>query len=152
MPRKRRVVKHSRGELLCGSVLRELADGGVTPQFPLGRYFYDYMFVYRGRPCLLEYDGIQHFQYVPFIHRREANFRSRFQRDVDKSATGLLAGYTVIRLDYHIDTTEEMRRHLLAALALPKRLYCSSTELYAPLLRCSVSPKLLDIRTLKFST
>lgn len=143
MPRKRRVVKHSQGELLCGKVLRGLVDGEVVPQFPLSRYYYDYMFTHQGRAYLLEYDGIQHFQYVPFIHRKEINFRSRFQRDVDKSATGLLAGYTVIHIDYHAETAEAITGHLQAALASPKRLYCSSHELYAPFLQRPIKATLL---------
>ena len=137
---KKRVVKHSKGEILCGQVLRSLANGGVTPQFPLGPYFFDYMCVHNNIGYLIEWDGIQHFQYVQFIHRKEANFQTRLKGDVNKTALALLNGYTIIRLDYHQDTEVSLRAHLQAAFNISGRIYVSSPELYAAMLATEVKP------------
>ena len=141
---KKRVVKHSKGEILCGQVLATLANSSVTPQFPMGPYFFDFMCVHNDHCYLVEYDGIQHFQYVQFIHRREANFKSRLKTDVNKTALALLNGYTMIRLDYHQDTEEKIRAHLEAALQKTDGIYTSSDELYAPMLASEVKSTIRD--------
>jgi len=140
--KKRRVVKHSKGELLCGEVLRSLPVDLVKGQFPLGPFFFDYLCSYQGRLYLIEYDGIQHFQYVKFIHRREINYRSRVKADANKTALALVHGYTVIRIDYTQDTAEAIQQHLLAGFRQDKRLYLSRPEFYGAILSSIIKPSI----------
>lgn len=137
---RRRIVKHSKGELLCGSILRQLGVSHLEPQYPLDGFYFDYAFSYNNIPFLLEYDGIQHFQYVKYIHGRESNFHRRFQKDVDKTGVALIHGFTLIRLAYPLVMPEDIRDHIKQGLLNRNRLYLSHPDLYEPMLQRKISP------------
>ena len=141
---RRRVVKHSRGEKICGQVLRALS-GEVYPQYRLGKYYYDYMIVYNDNCYLVEYDGIQHFRYTPFIHKTEKRFLRAQRTDVDKTSLALLNGYHLMRISYHYEEEADQRRLIEYFLRGSQqdqqlRLYVSELDLYQPLLQAQLSP------------
>jgi hypothetical protein len=148
---RRYIVKHSKGERLCGYVLKQLfGKRNVKSQFqllsPLNTfYFYDFYFIHNNIEYLVEYDGIQHFEYCQIIHRKPENFEKRLQRDVDKSGLALVCGYNLIRIDYSIDTEEELKNHLLKAINENTTLYVSHELKYNPFLICNVNNKICNL-------
>lgn len=148
---RRRVVKHSKGEKLCGATLRTLfGKANVRSQFilmsPLNTfYIYDFYFKHKDIEYLVEYDGIQHFEYCQIIHRKPENFHSRFQRDVDKTALGLVCGYRLIRIDYSVVDETAMKEILIKAVESNCELWVSEENKYKAFMKCDVHPKICQL-------
>ena len=93
-----------------------------------GRYSYDFMFEYQGQCILLEYDGKQHFHFVPFFHKTYETFLERQGTDIFKTIQATKNGFKIIRIDY---TQEDMiSEHMEIALKNNQQMYFSTPEMY----------------------
>jgi len=68
------------------------------------------------KPCLLEFDGKQHFERVKHFHPTEEDFVLRKQVDVEKTVCAIQNGYAVIRLDYNVTNMDDMEVYLENAI------------------------------------
>lgn len=50
--------------------------------------------------CLLDYDGIQHFSYVPFFHKSPTKFKGMKERDRRKNRYCLVNNIPLLRIPY----------------------------------------------------
>ena len=57
---------------------------------------------------LVEYDGRQHSEYVPFMHKTPQKFRAQVERDVKKEALATTYGWTLVRFDHNDVLSEEI--------------------------------------------
>lgn len=84
------------------------------PQYPFGNLNYDFVFITDGIKCFLEFDGIQHFEYIEFFHGTEDYFKHRQYNDILKSKHGIENGH-LIRIDYTcMDNIEGIIKEALA--------------------------------------
>lgn len=102
---------------------------------------YDFYFRYKDIDYLLEYDGEQHFRYVPFFEKTRERFN--YKQDVDRLKTylALVARYRLIRIDY--TQVDNIERHLKQALLDKEQLYLATPDMYQWLLETDVSEELL---------
>ena len=75
---------------------------------------YDFFFTYQKRPCLLEWDGIHHFEEVPHFDTRGNTLVARQEADRLKTRLALEYGFYLIRLDH--TCIDSITSHLLLAL------------------------------------
>ena len=127
---RRKIPKHSRGELECGQILLRM---GLNPLrevtlVNLPKYPFDFGFVHNNQYVVLEFDGEQHFTFSQYIHRKESRFKSLQKRDRVKTAHALSIGYKVIRID-HRDILH-FTEHVQNALSSANHLYLSNMERY----------------------
>ena len=62
---------------------------------------YDFALYKNGRfVCLVEFDGEQHFKYVPYFHKNPSGFKKAQERDRQKNKYCLTHGITLIRVPY----------------------------------------------------
>ena len=105
----------------------------TLPELPRKRY--DFFFEYKGRNCLLEDDGRQHFDEGSYYNIVEGK-TFEYKRNIDKLKTlvGFNLGYYVIRIDY--TKIKNIREHIDKALEQINILpyYVSDPELYLFLL------------------
>lgn len=122
--------KLSKGELICESVLKDIGINYVTQvtitSLP-GRK-YDFSFVYNGSNFLLEFDGMQHFQYVEYFHQNIVRFSDKQNIDYIKTKKALDEGYKLIRISYL--QFNNIKHHITTALNINKELYLSDPEIY----------------------
>ena len=124
----------SGGELLIGRILSQwkvlFREQYRIPTNPSKRY--DFMFVIRNTNIILEFDGIQHFKYIPFFHKTEDNFLERQQVDRDKTNIAISSGYYLIRIDH--TQINKIEYHIRAAIDYfsnsTNKLYLSNWEMY----------------------
>lgn len=64
-------------------------------------YRYDFTFEYNNKKICLEFDGIQHFEFVEFFHKTEEEFERRKLVDITKNEIAEKNGYLVIRISNH---------------------------------------------------
>lgn len=50
--------------------------------------------------CLVEMDGIQHYQFVPYFHKTTSNFKKQQERDRRKNSYCLMHKIPLIRIPY----------------------------------------------------
>lgn len=50
--------------------------------------------------CIIEYDGLQHFQYTPFFHKNKLGFQRQKEMDVQKNKYCLIRHIPLIRIPY----------------------------------------------------
>lgn len=93
------------------------------PSLPLKRFD----FVIHNIKCLIEFDGLQHFDYVEYFHKTLEVFEERKMVDVIKSVEAMKCGYTLIRISY---TTNNIREYLDKVLLSNKRLCLSDKNMY----------------------
>lgn len=110
---KRRRKRQSKGQNACKKCL---TDFGLQPIAEvqisgMPRSKFDFMFSCNDKKYILEFDGIQHFQYSQWFHRKEANFPKRQRKDVLKTVAAILNGFIVIRIAY----TEEININTILA-------------------------------------
>lgn len=95
------VCKESKGERMISKILDKLEIKYKT-QISLNslddsnRYKYDF----GGKDYFIEYDGIQHFEYVDFFHRDEKQFDKRRKDDIVKTENAIKNKIKIIRIDY----------------------------------------------------
>jgi formylmethanofuran dehydrogenase subunit E len=94
----------------------------------LPRKRFDFRFSFNNKWFLLEFDGKQHFEFVPFYHGEEEFFQEKQQVDILKTRKGLEAGYHIIRIDYTQIGT--IAQHIESAINGSDIVYVSNTEMY----------------------
>ena len=127
--------KFSKGELVCSKHLENL-NIEYEPEYRLNSIKskrYDFYFEYNGKQYLLEYDGIQHFEFISHFHRTLDEFHQRQEVDIMKTKTALKYGYNIIRIDYtNLDKVDE---HLDKALQGDNKEYYSDSNMYQWMIR-----------------
>lgn len=124
------VGKGSKGERAC---VKYFIDNNIPHKreyvMPyLARKRYDFIINYQGKEILVEFDGGQHFKFIPFFHNTEEFFFERQSVDVLKTITALKHNYSIIRIDHK--QLNNVSFHLSEALKLMNNTYFSNPELY----------------------
>ena len=122
----------SHGELACQSVLDILGIKYKSEYIvnTLPRKRFDFIFMYQGKYYILEFDGIQHFEYTPHFHSNEYEFQRKQRTDI-KSKHALRSGCNLIRIDYtQMNNVEFHIRNALASLDDTYRVYYSNIQMY----------------------
>ena len=143
----RKQIKISRGEALCGDILRnysrDVETQYIIPALPY--YRFDYYFTYQHpnetnlRHYLFEFDGQQHFNPTPWFHRAQSRrtFKQQQDRDFLKSAVALMHGYYLIRIAYK-DLPKLDRDYLDLIIGRSQRLFLSDRNKYDYLVTRSI--------------
>ncbi len=128
--------RSSKGEIACRRVLDDL-NVNYQPQYiieenriRINKYKYDFYFVHNGNNYLLEYDGIQHFEYNDFFHKDVSTFEERKMIDVIKTKLAIDHGFKIIRIDYTKNKQELVQTEISRALELDKSTYFSDESMY----------------------
>lgn len=124
----------SSGELLCRNYL-ESRGIQVKQQYQiteLPRKRYDFKFEYNGKTYLLEFDGRQHFEYIPFFHGNISKFLIEQQKDILKTKVGINSGYFIIRIDY--SQINNIAYHIEMGIESNDYLYVSNKPFYTYIL------------------
>lgn len=140
----------SKGKLACESILKALGiqyiSQATITSLPTRKY--DFSFIYKGSTFLLEFDGMQHFQYVEHFHLNIDKFIEKQHIDYIKTQRALYQGYKVIRISYL--QFDNIKHHIITALNLNKELYLSDPEIYQYISSKLISPnKYLVLNILK---
>lgn len=104
------ICKSSKGELIIKSILNKhniINKSEYKLPEIVSNYEYDfYLPEYR---CLIEFHGIQHYEYVPFLHRfNEDNFDKQKERDLFKKDFAHRFKYKFLEFNYkQLDTLSE---------------------------------------------
>jgi len=81
-------------EALFVPYVREIYTG-------IGMTRYDFVIRdYKGRYCVVEFDGIQHFQHVKYFHRSKKRYLESLAKDKKKTERALSDGYRMLRISY----------------------------------------------------
>ncbi len=92
------------------------------------KWRYDFSFNHNEIQYILEYDGIQHFQFTEYFQATEEVFKEKQTRDVDKTKLAIKHNCKVIRIDYtQINNIEE---HIKNGIDDKSNLYLSSPDMY----------------------
>lgn len=120
----------SHGEIVCENHLNSLSiypeSQHILDNLPRKRF--DFRFTYNNRNFLLEFDGSQHFKYVPYFHQDVNEFIRKQQVDVLKTQRGLEKGYSIIRIDY--TQINNLNLHINNAFNSTSTLYFSDHTIY----------------------
>lgn len=124
-------IKHnaSHGEKIVGEFLLQKKKTFI-PEFihpNLHELRYDYLFRWKKKTFLLEFDGEQHFKRHCF-NMSEEDFRQAQERDRIKTQLARVMNIPLIRIDY--TQIASIPYHLRRALKSPKPLYLSTPSLY----------------------
>lgn len=99
------------------------------PWLPKKRY--DFKFSYNGKIFIVEYDGIQHFEYVKFFHDTPEKFELKRQVDIIKTTKVLNQGYYIIRIAYSdINILEDVIEENINDTSPTSRLIFSDDSMY----------------------
>lgn len=60
---------------------RKLTGTGISGRNNNGYVFVDFKITYKDTPIIIEYNGIQHYKYIPFFHDTLEDFRKQLRRD-----------------------------------------------------------------------
>ena len=90
---------------------------------------FDFKFLYRDKWVIIEYDGQQHFKFVPLWNKTIEKFQERKVKDIYKQYVALKDDCKIIRIDYSINKND-FRTHILKALESEERVYYSTPEMY----------------------
>lgn len=96
--------------------------------YSLPKKRYDFEIFHGPSKYLYEFDGPQHFKYIPFFHDDVEDFHAKQELDVIKTVNALNEGYNIIRIDYK--QINNIAFHLENALKLNLRVYFSSNDMY----------------------
>lgn len=112
----------SHGELWVEKYLIEHGINYICEyKFPsLKKKRYDFMLP--DLKCVIEYDGIQHFEYINLFYKSEDDFESRKRVDIEKTIHAIEQGYRVVRLSHLV---KDVSDHLDYALYDLSDIYVS---------------------------
>lgn len=121
----------SRGELEVSESLIKL---GITFSTECKHHLlptkrYDFYFFYNGTHYLLEFDGIQHFEYNTLFYSDDDEFRRRQMIDCLKTYIAISTGYRMIRIDY--TQLGKVYQCIVEALKLQIPLIVSLPQMYS---------------------
>ena len=69
---------------------------------------------------LIEYDGVQHNEYVPHFHKTEENFLKAVERDKIKEELALSNGFNIIRIpDTYNKSLSIILKNLFSSTTIP---------------------------------
>lgn len=123
----------SHGEIACEKVFGDM-NISYQCQYEIGTLpnkKYDFMFTWRNKHYILEFDGQQHFIYCSHFHKNEDEFQKSQQRDMVKSRHAIRAGFFLIRIDYtQINNVHWHINNALIHLNEIYRVYYSNLALY----------------------
>ena len=143
--------RRSKGELAVADYLKKLSLP-FTAEYTiesLPKKRYDFFTTFNNKKYLIEFDGQQHFEFVPFFHSSEREFIDRQETDITKTQKALDEDYKVIRIAY--TRVDDVNNILDEAFRLEKRLYVSDPEMYKYLTnRVFVSPRKQFIKLKKY--
>lgn len=88
----------------------------------------DFYFLYNNIHYLLEFDGIQHFEFQLFYHKTLEYFNYKQNIDILKTYVAVTSGCRIIRIDY--EYLKNVYTHIVNALSSNNNIYVSSNELY----------------------
>lgn len=123
--------KKSIGEKLTGRCLEKLNiqfDKQVRLESIPTRSF-DFGFKINTRKWLLEFDGIQHFKFVPYFFDNDiTRYEKSRESDIIKTREARKEDYNVIRIDYK--QIKNIKYHIEKAIELCQPLYVSTPTMY----------------------
>lgn len=93
----------SGGELFISHVLEKLNikfKTEVNNDLIMNNFRFDFYFEYNNNKYYLEFDGIQHFQYLKFFHKSGDRFLIHQQRDIFKNYIAKISDIKMIRISY----------------------------------------------------
>lgn len=96
------------------------------PSLPTRRY--DFMFEYDSKRYLLEFDGIQHFEYIEFFHLIYEAFIEKQTVDRIKTEKAIEADFKIIRIDH--TNVKNVGFHIQTALNSDETIYVSNKLMY----------------------
>jgi hypothetical protein len=128
------VCNQSKGERLVSLTLTYL-NVEFKPQysFPSSDRSYDFGFnSYKGG-VVIEWDGIQHFSYLPYFHDQNRSFEQERLNDISKTRDVIIRGNKLIRIDYTwIDkSVEELSDFISKAIDSADLLIVSTPKIYS---------------------
>lgn len=108
--------RKSHGEIACERSLQSLGIDYmcefILPNLPRKRF--DFRFEYNGKKYLLEFDGVQHFEFSPRFHYDQQAFIEKQSVDTLKTQKGIEEGYYIIRIDHtQIDNIDQHIREAI---------------------------------------
>jgi hypothetical protein len=129
----------SKGEQLISKVLDDMGikydREYVLPILPCRKY--DFIISHNDKYYLIEFDGIQHFEFVDFFHMTPEVFAHKQEIDRIKTYVPLMTGYNLIRMDYTLlkstDPTQQfnnIKNHIISALKSDSTIYVTTNSLY----------------------
>ncbi len=121
--------KESKGEKAIRLWLED-NEFNYDPQYQIPGYRHPYDFYIPGSNLIIEYDGIQHFQHVPYFHRE---YSLEYRQDIDKQKTirAIQNNYPILRIHYKdFDKIPELLSSLTDITQLSPQVFCSRTEGY----------------------
>lgn len=122
--------KMSKGEILVDKYLTN-GDFEFEIQYilpTLSRKKFD--FAIHDYKYIIEYDGVQHFDYNDFFHGNIDGYNYQLSKDVDKSIEALKQGYTLIRISYDMNDYDAISNYLDYVFNTNKQFYVSHNTLY----------------------
>ncbi len=67
----------------------------------IGMTRYDFMIRdYKGRYCIIEFDGKQHTEFVKYFHKSKRRYNDYKKKDIEKMNHALQLGYRFLRISY----------------------------------------------------
>ena len=72
----------------------------------------DFVVFFKNRPYIIEYNGEQHYKYIPYFHKSEEDFELQKRRDEILRKRCLYRGFPLIEIPYTIKTEEEITKIL----------------------------------------
>lgn len=139
------ICKSSHGEIACFDILTEMKISFKSQysikSLPDRRY--DFMFVHNTIPYILEFDGMQHFQFKELFHHNYQGFLEKQSIDVMKTQAAINEGYRVLRIDY--TQIDNIKYHIENGLSSSTVIYFSNAEMYQYISSRLTLPKLLSL-------
>lgn len=133
----------SNGEREIRSILRkhniDFIDQYTIQELPNRKY--DFCCFINGIKFIIEYDGIQHFQFCRKFHRCKTNFQKAQLIDQIKTFVAWNTQHRLIRLDY--TQLSHLEYHLIHAFNSNLEIYLSTPSFYSYLLQANVNLNLL---------
>lgn len=108
---------------------------------------YDFYTFYNNSHWLIEYDGKQHFEKVPFFHKEEKEFLRRQEIDMIKTFIACNTGYKLIRIDHTVKDEEIIKHHILEAFKRDSPIYYSNDIMYEWLSKGMINRDILKMES-----
>lgn len=113
----------SSGEVL---ISKWLIDHGINyesqkyfPDFDIGLHYYD--FYLPDFNLVIEFHGIQHYEFNSFFHKTEDEYNERCIKDCQKKEAALQHGLNYISIKYTLkDDLEEVLNHYISSTTIPQ--------------------------------
>lgn len=123
--------KQSRGEYSIMSWLKKYPNEVLYQtqyKFEGDRHAYDFLLYYNNMHYLVEFDGIQHFEYICHFHKTEERFKERIKADIFKNELASYNNIPLLRISYlELEYVEQWLEYFLLN---PYNIMYSNPELY----------------------